>query len=62
MSISSVSSATQHVTQVQANTQQVKTQRDSDGDNDKSRAGEVEKSKVNVPTTATVGNNINTSA
>jgi hypothetical protein len=62
MSISSVSTATQGVSQTQQSqqTQQVKSQCDSD----KSCTGEVDKSATQPtpPSTATVGSNINTTA
>ncbi|MTD32331.1 hypothetical protein [Paludibacterium denitrificans] len=41
--------------------QQVKTGRDSDGDNDNSKAGEVEK-KARQPVSSTVGTRIDTTA
>jgi len=41
---------------------QVKPQRDADGDNDGSRAGEVEQAEGNNGTTETLGTNINVTA
>lgn len=57
-SISSVSSSQQHIANVTA--QVVK--RDADGDNDGTKAESVEASKPKKPVSATVGNNINTTA
>lgn len=62
MAISGVSTATQGVSQTQQS-QLVKSQRDRDGDNDKSRAAEADKStQFTLASTATVGSNINTTA
>jgi hypothetical protein len=64
MAISGISSAVQNIPQPQVSPQQVNARRDSDGDNDGSRSGEVEKAspKVNLSSTATVGTQINTTA
>ncbi len=57
-SVSSVSSSQQYIPNVTA--QVVK--RDADGDNDGTKAGSVEASKSTKPVSATIGNNINTTA
>lgn len=57
--ISSAANLPQHVRSVAP--QQVKVGTDSDGDNDGSKPGEVETAQPKV-VTATVGNNINTTA
>jgi hypothetical protein len=63
MAISSVSGVTPPAPH--AHTNQVKTRRDSDGDKDGSKAGEVEKTSAQQPKVAssgTVGTIINTKA
>jgi len=75
MAISSVSGAAQYIPPVKpqsANPQQVKIGKDADGDNDGTKAGQVEKASetgkvteaTNVPTTTTakVGSQINITA
>ncbi len=63
MAISSVSGVTPPAPQVHTNN--AKAQRDSDGDNDGSKAGEVEKAATQQPqvsSSGTVGTIINTKA
>ncbi len=63
MAVSSVSSVTPPTPHVNSN--QVKPHRDSDGDNDGSKAGEVEKTssqQTHVSSSGTVGTIINTKA
>jgi len=63
MAVSSISGAISPMHIV--NTQQTKVHRDSDGDNDGSKAGQVERSAVqpsNVSSVSRVGTHVNTKA
>jgi hypothetical protein len=56
MSIGAVGSALMQIQQIQ--TQQVRTHRDADGDNDGSRAGEVEAAESKAGNTGRIGSTI----
>ena len=60
MSIENISRVTPPVVPLVNTQKQVKG--DSDGDNDNSRPGEVEKAEQKSPVTTTLGNSINTTA
>ncbi len=57
-SVSSVSSSQQYIPNI--STQSIK--RDADGDNDGTKTGNVEAKQPPKPVSATIGNNINTTA
>ncbi|BBP00585.1 hypothetical protein [Sulfuriferula nivalis] len=63
MSINGISSTTHHnIAPTQLQTQKAPVRQDSDGDNDKSKVGEVEKASSQSSGSSTIGNKINTSA
>lgn len=60
MAIGAVGSALMQIQQVQ--TQQVRANRDADGDNDGSRAGEVDRTESNAGNTGSIGSTLDVMA